>query len=442
MKPAAPPSHEGRVLLLALVTPLPAVAIALIILWTGDYSSKLQTTLTLVTVATWLGGAFAVRERVVHALKTLSSLLGALREGDYSFRGRPARRADALSDAMAEINALAAALSGQRTGAVEAGALLDKVMAEIDVAVIAFDGSRRLRLANRAAERLLATPFARLEGASAETLGMATLLEGETPRTVEASFAGGGGQFDLRRSLFRLGGLPHELVVLTDVKRVLREEERQAWQRLVRVLGHEINNSLAPIRSLAGNLQEVARRPAGERAADWEEDLARGLAIIERRSEGLSRFMTSYARLARLPPPSLGPVDVAGLVRRVAELEKRLPVRVADGPPLTIRGDVDQLEQLLINLERNAADAALETGGAVEASWRRRPRHVEITISDEGPGISNPGNLFVPFFTTKPAGSGIGLVLSRQIAEAHRGALALEPRRDRTGAHARLTLPL
>jgi two-component system nitrogen regulation sensor histidine kinase NtrY len=434
------PSHEGRILLLALLTPLPAIAVALGFLWTGDQAPRVQWTLSVVAVGLWLGGAFAVRERVVRALQNIANLLGALREGDFSLRGRTIDQRDALGEALAEVNILAETLAHQRTHALEANALLGKVMAEIDVAVFAFDGQRQLRLVNRAGERLLGTP-ARL-GETAAALGMEALLNGEAPRTVEASFPGGTGPWELRRGAFRLGGLPHELLVLTDVQRALREEERLAWQRLVRVLGHEINNSLAPIRSIAGNMQQTLHAPAGDRQPDWQEDMARGLAVIERRSEALGRFMSSYASLAKLPPPRVGPVDVGGWIRRVVELEKRLPVVVTPGPALVIPGDGDQLDQLLINLVKNAVDAALETGGRVEVTWRRLPRQVEVVIADEGPGVASTRNLFVPFFTTKPTGSGIGLVLSRQIAENHRGTLTLESRPTVPGAEAKLKLPL
>ena len=440
----------------AVLSALPAVTVALVLLWTGEHSGRLRWTLSAAVVLAWLGAALALRDRVVRALQTIANLLGALREGDFSVRGRQGPPRDALAEALAEVNSLADTLARQRTGAVEASALLGKVMAEIDVAIFAFDGQQRLRLINRAGERLLGngtesqrTVEGPLLGTAADALGMGPLLQGQTPRTVETAFAGGPGQWELRRSAFRLGGLPHELVVLTDLRRALREEERLAWQRLVRVLGHEINNSLAPIRSIAGNLQQTLQQPDGERLPDWQEDLGRGLAVIERRSEALGRFMTSYARLARLPPPTLAPVEVGPWLRRVVELEKRLPVALRPGPAVTIAGDADQLEQLLINLVGNAVEAALETGGArsvqqpaVEVSWRKRRTEVEILVADDGPGVADTHNLFVPFFTTKPAGSGIGLVLSRQIAEAHRGALALENRTGRPGAVARLRLPL
>jgi signal transduction histidine kinase len=244
----------------------------------------------------------------------------------------------------------------------------------------------------------------------------------------------------MRRSTFRESGMPHHLLVLTDLSRPLREEERQAWQRLIRVLGHELNNSLAPIKSMAGTLEKILDRQP--RPEDWEGDVRQGLGVIEARAAALTRFMEAYARLARLPSPKLQPVEAGALVRRVAGLERRAAINLLPGPELTVRADADQLEQLLINLLRNAVDAALETGGGVSVSWTRQGDQLEVRIQDEGPGLANTTNLFVPFFTTKPAGSGIGLVLSRQIAEAHGGSLTLENRKDRTGCEARLHLPL
>jgi signal transduction histidine kinase len=256
---------------------------------------------------------------------------------------------------------------------------------------------------------------------------------------IEATFPGASGRWEARTGEFRQGGLPHRLLVLSDLSRALREEERQAWQRLVRVLGHEINNSLAPIKSIAGSLQTLLLREP--RPADLEADLERGLGIVATRADALGRFMNAYARLARLPAPRPAPLDVGAWVERVATLETRLPVRVTPGPALTLQADGDQLDQLLINLVQNAADAARETGGGVELRWRQTPRHLEVQIDDEGPGLPETANLFVPFFTTKPEGSGIGLVLSRQIAEAHGGTLVLMDRKDRLGCRALLRLP-
>jgi signal transduction histidine kinase len=293
---------------------------------------------------------------------------------------------------------------------------------------------------NRAGERLLAQPGERLMGKGAADLGLADCLASESASTLQMSFPGGGGRFEVHRSTFRERGAPHQLLVLSDLSRALREEERQAWQRLVRVLGHELNNSLAPIKSIAGSLEGlVAREP---RPADWQDDMQRGLGVIAARAESLNRFMDAYSRMARLPQPKQQPLDVSALIKRVVSLETRMTVDLNGGPEITIRADGDQLEQLLINLVRNAVDASIETGGAVHVGWRRSIRHIEVSIEDEGPGLSNTSNLFVPFFTTKPAGSGIGLVLSRQIAEAHGGTLTLENRKSGRGCEARLRLPI
>jgi signal transduction histidine kinase len=234
--------------------------------------------------------------------------------------------------------------------------------------------------------------------------------------------------------------MPLRMLVITDLSRALRQEERQAWQRLIRVLGHELKNSLTPIRSIAGSLETLLGRDP--RPSDWEEDLRRGLAIIASRSGSLKRFMDAYSRLARLPRPSLEPVDLGDLIRRVVGLETRLPVALEPGEELVVRADGDQLEQLLINLLRNGVDAARETGGGVQVGWARNGVEFEVWVRDEGPGLPNTANLFVPFFTTKPGGSGIGLVLSRQIAEGHRGTLTVENRYPGPGCEARLRLPL
>ncbi len=313
-------------------------------------------------------------------------------------------------------------------------------MVEIDVAVFTFDGAQTLRLVNRAGERLLAQPAEQLLGRTAVELDLRTCLDGPSPRIEDVVFPGGSGRYEVRRTTFRQGGRPHQLLVLADVSRPLRDEERQAWQRLIRVIGHEINNSLAPIKSIAGSLESMLSRETVPE--DWNQDMKRGLAVIAARSDSLSRFTTAYARLAKLPAPRLVAVPVSALVRRIAGVEPRLPVRISEGPELTVRADPDQLEQLLINLLHNATDAALQTGGSVTIGWKRDGRSFELWIDDEGAGLTNASNLFVPFFTTKPGGSGIGLVLSRQIAEAHGGTLTLENRTDTQGCRAYLRLPI
>jgi two-component system nitrogen regulation sensor histidine kinase NtrY len=436
-------SYVHRIMLMTLAAALPAALVALALLWTGDHSARVQWTLTVVVLGCWAGFALALRERIVMPLQTLSNLLGALREEDFSLRARGAATSDAMGEVFREANALSETLHQQRLGAEEASALLRTVMDEIDVAIFAFDGTHRLRLVNKAGEILLGKPAERIGGQSAEELGLAECLAGEPQRTLERSFPGkpsSAARWGLRRSTFREGGLPHCLIVIADLSRPLREEERQAWQRLIRVLGHELNNSLAPIKSMAGTLEGFLTRE--QTSPDWKDDMRRGLAIISSRSESLSRFMNAYSQLARLPLPKLARVQIDEVIRRVAGLEMRKRVELQPGSALVIEADGDQLEQLLINLVRNATDAALETSGGVRVGWAASARNLDIWIEDDGPGLPNTSNLFVPFFTTKPAGSGIGLVLSRQIAEAHGGTLTLENRKAVAGCIARLRLPI
>jgi nitrogen fixation/metabolism regulation signal transduction histidine kinase len=432
--------HDLRIFFLSLLAGLPATIVAMFLLWFSDYSPKVQWTLTLLVVGCWLGFAAAVRERVVRPLQTVSNLLAALHEEDFSVRARGAGLDDALGELFIEVNSLSETLRQQKLGALEATALLRAVMSEIDVAVFTFDGAHQLRLVNRAGEKLLALPAERLIGKSAQQLGLSEALDITGLQTKQLSFPGGSGKFGVRHGSFRQGGSVHDLLVISDLSQALREEERQAWQRIVRVLGHELNNSLTPIKSIAGSLAMIFSRTP--RPEDWEADVQRGLDVIATRAESLNRFMTAYAKLAKLPQPTMRPVEIGALIRRVVELERRLPVTLMPGPELTIRADGDQLEQLLINIIRNAVDAVLEHGdGEVKVGWSGKAQ-LEITIEDDGPGLSCTTNLFVPFFTTKPTGSGIGLVLSRNIAEAHGGSLTLENKPTGHGCVARLRLPL
>jgi nitrogen fixation/metabolism regulation signal transduction histidine kinase len=442
-----PLSYEHRIQLLAVAAGLPGSLIALILLWTGDYSSRTIWTLALLIIGLWLGFAFSVRHRVVFSLQTLSNLLAAMREEDFSVRARGASRDDAMGEVMIEVNSLSQTLREQRLGALEATALLRTVMEEIDVAIFTFDNENKLRLVNRAGERLLARPVERLLGFTAAELGLGASLEGEPVRTMELTFPGGSGRWGMRRGSFRQAGLPHHLVVLSDLSRALRDEERQAWQRLIRVMGHELNNSLAPIQSVAQSLESGLNSLRNEGDLHPEtnrgllDDIQQGFGIIRSRTEALGRFMAAYSRLARLPAPKLAPLSVRDWISRVAMLETRVKVKIQEGPELTISGDADQLEQLLINLLHNAVDAVLECGTQASVGWASQDSQLDVWVTDDGPGIQNTANVFVPFFTTKPGGTGIGLALSRQIAEAHGGTLTLQNRRGQKGCEARLRLP-
>jgi nitrogen fixation/metabolism regulation signal transduction histidine kinase len=418
---------------------LPSLAAAVAVAWLDPGR---ETALLVLGAGVLASLVLVVRaERaLVRRLRTVSSVLTAYRLEDFSVRARPGLRDGVFGAALLELNELGDTLRKHRLGELEAWTLLRKVLSELDVVVLAFDEGGRLKLANEAAERALKRRQSELSSVSASALGLDELLQGTARRVVKQLPALAGGPWELRRGSFRMAGEPHALVVLPDMSSALREQEREAWKRLIVVMGHEINNSLAPIRSLSENLLSLlARAP---RPPDAEQDLRDGLEIIMRRAEGLGRFMAAYGRLARLPPPTLARVDVSECIRRVAALEQRLAVQVTPGPDVMLLADADQLDQLLINLVKNAADATLARGGGVRVSWYVVESDLNVTIEDDGPGVRDTQNLFVPFFTTKPGGSGIGLVLARQIAEAHGGEFTLESRRDESGAIARVRLPI
>ncbi|HET7570546.1 MAG TPA: ATP-binding protein [Gammaproteobacteria bacterium] len=434
-----PLSFESRLARWILVAALPALLGFAILLWRVDAPPPAWFAFAL-TLCWPIAVALRGRHRFTYALRTLTNLMESLKEGSYTLRGTHAHKPGVLGEVTDHLNALAASLQGERVASQEAGALLSKVVDEVDIAVLTFDELERLTFINPAGEHLLGEDRKTLMYRPAAALQLSSLLRGPQAATVQRTFPGGAGPWDVRRRIFRQEGRRRHLLVMTDVSRALREEERHAWHQLIRVLGHEINNSLAPIRSTASTLARLAQKdPLPE---DWRDDMAEGLELVGKRAESLRRFMRGYTMLARLPPPKKRRVRLAPLVARVAAFDPRRRATVSAGRPLTIEADADQIEQALINLVKNAIDATEEGGGAVTIQWRAKDGEAVIEVIDDGPGLAGSQNLFVPFFTTKPGGSGIGLALGRQIAEAHGGTLTLENRRDAYGCVARLSLPL
>jgi len=441
---------EKRIAFLAVLAALPGVAFGTILIWISAWPRDVKLALTALEFFLWLVLTLVLLDHIVRPLQTLANVVGALREEDYSFRARGATPNDALGELALEINSLADILTKQRIQTIEATALLRRVVDEIDAPLFTFDPDHILRLVNAAGERLLQQPAARLLGQTAAELELNACFVARNETLVALPYSTPNARWMVRKSSFRQHGVPHTLIVLSDVSRALREEERSAWQRLIRVLGHELNNSLAPIISIAGSL--ASRLPLPELPEAQNTDFQRGLNIIESRTAALHRFLQSYRRLAQMPSPTLQPVELRPLLERVAILETRLHVEIASDPDIVLMVDPDLIEQMLINLVRNAVDAALEQAQSahtdpqaadpkVSLRWQQFDRRVALLVEDNGIGLLNPSNAFVPFYTTKQGGSGIGLVLSQQIAEAHGGSIELANRQNARGCIVKVMLP-
>ena len=441
-------TYERRVLWAVLAAGFPAAAVASWLIVTRNWSTSVTVLGIGLVMWLWISLSLSAREIAVRPLQTLSNMLAAIRQQDFAFRAPTGNTHDALGLAFEEANGLARSLAEQRLRTEEFDTLLRTVISELDVAVFAFDEERTLRLANKLGERLLGETADALMGRSADSLGLSQLLADGALEARQLSIGGSEGHWQVRRATFHLGGRAHTLLLLADVSATLRSGERQAWQRLISVMSHEINNSLTPIITVAGSLrhrlkmaekQQVTHEtdPASARA------LEQGISMISDRAESLSRFIGGYAKLARLPQPVRRATPIAPLVRRIVELERRIQVKVSGDEDCAVQADAAQLEQLLINLITNAVDAVADKDdGEVEVHWAGAGSTVTIDVIDNGPGVPDAARTFVPFFTTKPTGSGIGLALSRQIAEAHEGALLLMKREARPGTVARVRLPI
>lgn len=457
-------SFERRLRLWLYLMGVPAFALIVLELEQHHVDPSIQWIALPSIAIAWLFLVSLLLEHIIRPLQTLANVVAALREDDYSFRARGGRRNDAMGDLALEINALAGMLQVQRVGAMEAMALVERVMKSMQSPVLAFDPDGKLKLLNAAAERAFnlrsqTPPKHPINKTNTTKLDLERLLRSEDNDLLSLGNSQQSARWVVKRTSFRLRGIPHTLFVLSDVSEALREEERLAWERLIRVLGHEINNSLTPIKSIAGSLRH--RLASVRDDSDEEDDFVRGLEVIEDRAESLNRFLQAYRELMGLPAPRLDAISLEAVVKRVAKLETRLEVSVKGTSDVTLLADPDQLAQALINLVRNAAEASLSPDAAtvqgaqkgmlngtlpqlpsVEIGWEIAADEVLINIIDNGPGLTNAGNLFVPFYTTKPEGTGIGLVLAQQIALAHSGSVQLVNRTDTHGCKACLRLPL
>lgn len=434
-------AFENRLCLLVLAGGLPsltAAAVAILYLPLSPYpKALLLSLLTVILVAC----AAVVRSRVRFHLLTLVNLTEAVRLGEYMLRGSQANRNDAMGSLVANINAISGALQQQRVETQETRHLLNKVLSEVDVAILAFDKSLELRLANNMALRLLALEEHEAIGKSSSTLGMDFLLsDDDAPsEAFEYDFPGASGTWRVQRSQHLERGNSFRLLFIVDLRAALRAKELNIWKRLIQVISHEVNNSITPIISLSATAQSLLSD------VNLDDELAGelngALELIAQRSQHLHYFVRRYAEMARLPAPNKILTDISPLLSRLPSLvsDTRVTLDLPPGPLLAYCDPI-QLDLVLVNLMKNAREAMLEAG-VISVRGREERGFWHVEISDEGVGVINRANLFVPFYSTKKNGNGIGLIVSRQIVESHGGSLGLRNRSDRSGCIAEIRLP-
>ena len=432
-------AFETRLLLTTIGAGLPAVTAFAWLLWLQDYSVHLKFLATFFMTVAFLYVVFYSRDLVVNHLKSLGNVAEAIKIGDYSLRGRQSGRGDELDEVYFQLNSLSEDLQKRRYAFHEAEALLGKIVDEIEVAIFVIDQSGHVSITNRAAGSMLNLSKDEIIGCTTAELGLDPLLDNPSDSVRDNTFHVGSGPWHVRTENFREAGRPQRLLVITDLRQILRREELKAWRRLIRVISHEVNNSLSPIismcRTLAGLLTE---KPLSDESTA---DAIDALEIMRERSDALKDFIGRYAELARLPEPTKSRFSLRESIEEAVTMSPVKNVELSENlADVELYADRGQIEQVLINLFKNAHESSSERDD-VKVEWDFDADTVTLDLLDHGKGISNPANLFIPFYSTKQEGSGIGLVLCRQIMENHDGSLTVENRTDGSGCIARIRLP-
>ncbi|MDJ0841000.1 MAG: ATP-binding protein [Acidobacteriota bacterium] len=420
---------------LILFASVPPGLLALIVMLQAGMSLYLTGLVAVVLAVLISACALTAARRATTRQRTVANLLEAVMEGDTGMRGKDDETDPVYSGIIRRINSLTDVMARYNVRNRERELLLSKISDRIDVAVLAVDEDERITLANPAAVRLIGEEAGRLEGNSLRGVGLQSLPASREKRVMALTFRGTRGDFYVYSDEFMEHGSRRRLIFITDIQRILREEERKAWQSLLRVLSHEINNTLTPIASISDTLTRLLQK------REDGGDLTEGLSVIKERAAALGQFIERYKQFARLPKPEKRIFVLEPMLQRLAALFPHRTVTYEGVQDLTLEADPAQMEQVLVNLFKNADEAMPDPKGKIVVSCRQSGDYLQVVIQDEGIGIGNRENLFVPFYTTKEGGSGIGLALCRQIAFQHGGELILRNRKEGKGTEAALSLP-
>jgi len=439
--------HKDDQSFLALIICVPCLLVSAISLIVAGVSGYLVAFVIIVLSLLIIFVVMISKQRAEQQIRTLSNIIESMIDGDYSLRGR-LQHNQAFQELLILVNDLAETLSQHKIEAKESRLLLEKIMQQMDAMVLAVNEQGFIVMANDSAQKLLIG-----KDHDSKNLQEIRLIELMLGKTISQASAGIiefdhkqlSGEHFLFKECFLSEGKQHHLYLITSAERLLIEKERKAWQSILRVLSHEMNNSLTPISSIS---QAMKQKLQNENKPLNRSSLSDGVNIIQERADSLSSFIASYGQLSHLPQPNKSQFELNNLLIQLGKLfddcQLQWPTQsTVRTNPIIITADKSQLEQVIINILKNAREAMAQCPKKViEVSYLQDKKYLHLVISDQGMGIANKENLFVPFYSTKPQGSGIGLTLCRQILFNHGGLIKLTNRKDTTGAQAIISLPL
>ncbi len=421
-----------------------------------DYSPYIIMLTMLMLVAASLYFVLYTSNRIRYQYLSIANLLEAIAEGDYTLRSKVTNDKDELTEVKQLLNTLTDRLATQSLEIKESQLLLDNVISHIDVAIVATDADFNLTFANPTACQLFTIENEKLDQLHIRDLGLKQPIQVGVKYAVELTHTEQAKTCHIYSVSYTHYGQQHYLLFISDIQRILMDKERDAWQKLHRVLSHEINNSLTPISSISNTLLNLipasAENNQSTETPPAPSPLEKGLQVIKSRADSLHAFIDRFQRISRLPPPDKKPFCLTQLINKCIPLFTSSQVTLHNQQSVEVFADPVQLEQVLMNLLRNAEEAMIHAkddlidhpekapSRCIDIYVARQGNQVTIIIDDQGSGISNPDNLFVPYYSTKPGGSGIGLVLCRQIAFNHNGDLSIKNRDNTQGARAVLTI--
>ncbi|MEW6999174.1 PAS domain-containing sensor histidine kinase [Colwelliaceae bacterium BS250] len=423
---------------LALLVCIPCFTICAVSLYLAQISAYLIAFILIILLLLCSYVVVASKQNSEYQVRTLSNLIESLIDGDYTLRGR-LQTNQAFQELLNLVNNLADTLAKHKIEAKQSRLLLERIMEQMDAMVLATDEKGFVVMANASANKLIMGDVDNITDIELATLPIGAEIVKSPAGIIDFDQSQLSGEHFLFKESFLSEGQTHQLYLLTNAERLLMEKERKAWQSLLRVLSHEMNNSLTPIATISQSMQDKLQKNSEQLNSA---SLLAGISIINERADSLSTFIASYSQLSHLPLPNKSSFAFNTMIDNLAPLFPEGKIISDESCDIVVNADKSQFEQVLINLFKNGFEAMTAVDDKIiNVKCYQQGKWQHLAIIDHGTGIANADNLFVPFYTTKNQGSGIGLALCKQILFNHNGLIKLKNTSLHSGVEALLSLP-